>query len=98
MDLDQGRVRGWMFIGVFAFLVIARCGTPANAQYDTASPDLDLGIIVVPTVDDAHIVEKQLRSGENFSVLAKEKSVDATATDGGYLGKLNPDSLSLFRP
>jgi tetratricopeptide (TPR) repeat protein len=93
LDSDQGRIRGWLFIAALALLVVATCCTRASAQDEAAPPALDLGIIVVPTMDDAHAVIKQLMSGENFSILAKEKSVDATATDGGYLGKLNPDEL-----
>ena len=31
--------------------------------------------------------------GEDFAALAKEKSVDATAEDGGYMGKVDPAAL-----
>ncbi len=42
---------------------------------------------------EAQAVMKQLKSGEDFSVLAREKSVDPTAVDAGYLGKMNPGNL-----
>jgi hypothetical protein len=42
---------------------------------------------------DAETILKQLNAGTDFSVLAKEKSIDATASDGGYIGKLAPDQL-----
>ncbi|UWZ84518.1 FG-GAP-like repeat-containing protein [Occallatibacter riparius] len=54
---------------------------------------LDLGIIVVPTMADAQKVLGQLKAGSNFAVLAKEKSTDATASDGGYLGKMEVSEL-----
>jgi hypothetical protein len=54
---------------------------------------LDLGIIVVPTMTDADRVLGQLKAGIDFAVLAKEKSTDATASDGGYLGRLAPSQL-----
>jgi len=56
---------------------------------------LDLGIIVMPTQDGAEAVLKQLNAGADFSVLAKEKSTDATSVDGGYLGKMDPKGLRL---
>ena len=58
-------------------------------------PQLDLGIIVMPTKTGAEAVLKQLNAGADFSVVAKEKSTDATAVDGGYLGKMDPKSLRL---
>jgi tetratricopeptide (TPR) repeat protein len=57
------------------------------------SKKLDLGIIVVPTRGDIEQVVKELQAGMDFSVLAKERSIDATATDGGYLGKTAPEQL-----
>jgi len=59
------------------------------------SAQLDLGIIVMPTQAGAEAVLKQLNAGADFSVLAKEKSTDATAVDGGYLGKMDPKGLRL---
>jgi tetratricopeptide (TPR) repeat protein len=81
------------FIIALLSLIIAASGAWANAQTHATPQALDLGIIVVPAMDDAQAVLKQLKSGEDFSVLAKEKSTDPTATDGGYLGKLDPDEL-----
>jgi tetratricopeptide (TPR) repeat protein len=63
------------------------------AQDDPGSQSLDLGIIVMPTLEGAQGIVKELNTGNDFSVLAKEKSIDATATDGGYMGKLDPAQL-----
>jgi len=68
---------------------------PAAAQTSGAPPRLDLGIIVLPTQARAEAVLKQLNAGADFSVLAKEKSIDSTAVDGGYMGKLDPQGLRL---
>ena len=82
-----------LFTVALALLIIATWNMGANAQTDATTPKLDLGIIVVPTIEDAQAVLKQLKSSEDFSILAKEKSTDPTATDGGYLGNLVPDEL-----
>jgi tetratricopeptide (TPR) repeat protein len=65
----------------------------ATAQTPESPNSLDLGIIVVPTRGDIDQVVKELQAGMNFSVVAKERSTDATASDGGYLGKIDPDQL-----
>jgi len=63
------------------------------AQPPEPTKPLDLAIIVVPSMTQAEAVLRQLKSGTDFMVLAKEKSTDATATDGGYLGKVSPGEL-----
>ena len=55
--------------------------------------EINIGIIITSSRPDAEAVVKQLRSGSDFSVLAKEKSLDVTAVDGGYMGKLDPSQL-----
>lgn len=54
---------------------------------------LDLGIVVTSSRAESELVIKKLRGGVDFSVLAKEKSVDASAADGDYLGRLDPSQL-----
>ena len=53
----------------------------------------NLGIIAVTTEADAQIVLRQLQSGLDFVIVAKEKSIDVTAADGGYMGNLDPAQL-----
>jgi len=65
----------------------------ARAQERSASHGLELGIIVTPTAEQAEAVVKEFTAGTDFGVLAKEKSIDSTADDGGYLGRLNPVQL-----
>jgi hypothetical protein len=65
---------------------------PAAAQSEAAHP-VEIGIIVLPTERDADSVLRELRKGMDFSVLAKERSVDPTANDGGSMGVLDPSKL-----
>ena len=67
----------------------------ALAQTADAPPKFDIGMILLPTQAAADAVLKQLNAGADFSVLAKEKSTDRTAINGGYLGRLDPRT---FRP
>jgi hypothetical protein len=85
------------YIAAFSALLLltAISALPAAAQEGGVPPQLDLGIIVMPTQVGAEAVLKQLNAGADFSVLAKEKSTDATAVDGGYLGKMDPKTLRL---
>jgi len=76
-------------------LLTAISSLTATAQAGGSPAPLDLGIIVVPTQAGAEAVLKQLNGGADFSVVAKEKSTDATSVDGGYLGKMDPKTLRL---
>ena len=50
-------------------------------------------LIVVASFEEAEAVLRLLDKGGDFETLAKERSTDPTATDGGYLGKLHPGTL-----
>jgi hypothetical protein len=52
-----------------------------------------LGLLVASTQPQAQQLLQRLRGGADFAVLAKEKSIDPTAIDGGYLGSLDPLQL-----
>lgn len=54
---------------------------------------LSLRLVVVDSADEAARLLKQLKAGEDFAVLAREKSTDATAIDGGFLGNVDPATL-----
>jgi tetratricopeptide (TPR) repeat protein len=56
-------------------------------------PGVGLRIIVVDSSDDARQVLESLKKGADFAALAKLKSTDATAEDGGYMGKVDPATL-----
>ncbi len=55
---------------------------------------VNLGILVTAKESEAQDALKQLRAGMDFAVLAKEKSIDATAKDGGSMGRLRLSELN----
>lgn len=69
-------------------------GPPSLAQSATASAgttftsdEVLLQVIVVRSQEEAEQILERLRKGDDFAVLAKEKSIDPTASGGGYMGK-----------
>ena len=79
---------------VFALIVaVVFAEDRDGGQTPASSQKLNLAIIVVATQQDAESALKQLNEGADFGVLAKERSIDATAVDGGYMGTLDPGSL-----
>ncbi len=61
----------------------------AQAQQD----EVTLGIIVVRTSQEANQILSALKAGADFQVLAKERSVDSTANQGGRMDGLRPADL-----
>jgi peptidyl-prolyl cis-trans isomerase C len=49
--------------------------------------------ILVPTEDEAKAIEDQLKKGADFATLAKEKSKDPGAAEGGDLGYFTHDQM-----
>jgi tetratricopeptide (TPR) repeat protein len=72
-------------LGLILFSRVARTGDDANA--------IPVRLIVVNSAEDAQAIEKRLKEGADFAVLAREASVDPTSADGGFLGKIDPASL-----
>src|SRR3569833_1428873 len=80
---------------ILSSMSILAISTLSAAQGDPSSRPLDLGIIVMPTLEGAKDIVKELANGKDFAILAKEKSIDATASDGGYMGKVDPAQLRI---
>jgi hypothetical protein len=78
---------------VLAF-VLLRTDLVARAQQDAASHPVELGIIVTSTEAEAAAVLRQLKACQDFGVLAKEKSINPTSNDGGYMGRMSPTRLA----
>src|SRR6185369_15838421 len=55
--------------------------------------DIKLQIIVVESSAEAERLLQQIKSGADFATLAKQKSTDASAAGGGYMGQLDPAAL-----
>jgi tetratricopeptide (TPR) repeat protein len=69
--------------------------TPSLCAQSASVPtaQVELRIIVVETSAQADRVLERLRKGEDFAAVAKEVSVDPTASDGGNMGRLDPATL-----
>jgi len=76
-----------------ATVLLAGMGPQARALQAGAAHPVDIGILVTSTEAEAKDLLVRLKDGFDFSVLAKEKSIDSTANDGGYFGNFSPDQL-----
>jgi len=74
-------------------LIFFSCVMEAQTGADITSPHIELGIIVTSTEAEAQSVLGRLNAGWDFGVLAKEKSIDVTAIDGGYFGRFTVSQL-----
>jgi hypothetical protein len=72
-------------LGLILFSQVARTFDDAYA--------IPVRLMVVSSVQDAQATLDRLKAGDDFAVLAREKSVDPTSADGGFLGKIDPASL-----
>jgi tetratricopeptide (TPR) repeat protein len=79
---------------IFAFF-LAALPSPGVGQQSVAPVELHIGIIVTRTTEQASGVLKKLIAGWDFGVLARENSIDPSADQGGYLGRLRPEDLRL---
>ena len=75
-------------------LLLVFFGAQAPIFAQSSAPALsDLLIIVVDSPSQANRVLQRLKNGEDFAALAKEVSVDPTASDGGSMGRIDPAAL-----
>src|ERR1039458_4376434 len=65
----------------------------SGAGQDTPPTAIPVRVIIVGSAAEAGKILEQLKSGADFAVLAREKSVDATSVDGGFMGNVNPATL-----
>jgi tetratricopeptide (TPR) repeat protein len=74
------------------FLFVTFIGIRSSAQ--TNSPALvGLRILVVDSQSSAEKALQRLKSGEDFSAVAKQVSTDITASEGGFMGWIDPRTL-----
>jgi len=62
-------------------------------QADAAEEEVHARHILVPTEAEAKDIEDQLKKGADFATLAKEKSKDPGAADGGDLGYFTKEQM-----
>lgn len=60
---------------------------------ELAMDEQPIGIIVTASEPEAQQVLALLKQGGDFAALAKTHSIDPSASDGGYLGELDPSQL-----
>src|ERR1700722_810270 len=75
---------------VCAAAVLQPAGGNVSAQNP---PAVALRIIVVDSPSLADRVAQRLKNGEDFAALARELSIDPTASDGGSMGQVDSTSL-----
>ena len=76
-----------------ALLSILLLAQVSIAQQLAASKAIGLRIIVVGTEAEAQQILQRLNNGEDFAKVAKEKSTDPTAENGGDMGKVDLANL-----
>jgi tetratricopeptide (TPR) repeat protein len=54
---------------------------------------IELRIIVVNSQTEAEQLVQQLKTGGDFVALARQKSIDPSASDGGSLGRMDPETM-----
>jgi len=75
-------------------LLISIAAVPVWLLAQRGSPrPVELRIIVVESASEAENALQRLRKGEDFAQLAKAISIDPTASDGGYMGAIDPTTL-----
>ena len=83
--------------GVMASLaMVSACSLAAGqSRSESTADEVTLRTIVVSSAESAQRIVERLQKGEDFALLAKQQSIDATAEDGGFMGELK---LSTLRP
>jgi tetratricopeptide (TPR) repeat protein len=70
-------------------LALAAPHAPLSAQ----SHEVPVQVVVLASPEDAGNVLARLKAGEEFATIAKEKSIDPTAPNGGFIGEVDPATL-----
>lgn len=91
-DKDSSRALRAGKIILLCLLLLEALLSAGFAQ-NSPSSNPGLRIIVASSAEQAQGILERLKKGEDFAALAKQKSVDATADDGGYMGRVDPATL-----
>src|SRR5580692_4232599 len=75
---------------ILVSILSAACGI-LRAQSSPST--VNLRIIVVASATDADHILQRLKAGEDFATLAREASIDPTASDGGSMGAVDLAAL-----
>jgi tetratricopeptide (TPR) repeat protein len=58
-----------------------------------SSDQIPLELILVSSAEEAQAIVDQLKKGEDFARIAKAKSIDPSADNGGFIGRQSPGAL-----
>jgi len=78
---------------LLSILLLTYLSSAPQLAAQAGPKQVELRIIVVESSAQADRVLERLRKGEDFAAVAKEVSVDPTASEGGYMGRLDPATL-----
>ncbi len=70
------------------------CEAAAPVLPESKSPRVALQVIVVATRQEAEEILTRLNAGEPFNQVAQERSIDRSAADGGYVGRVRISALT----
>jgi tetratricopeptide (TPR) repeat protein len=76
-------------------LMAASTFATGQSRSNPSLEEITLQIIVVGSPEEAEHIIDRVKKGESFPALAKEKSIDSTAEEGGSMGSV---AVSMLRP
>jgi len=85
--------KSWGLALLACIFCLPLCAQSSASSSNPTSTQTPLRILVVDSLAKAQQIVERLKRGEDFAVLAKEKSSDATAESGGYMGTIDPSML-----
>jgi tetratricopeptide (TPR) repeat protein len=80
-------------LGLAAVAAIAGFVLYGGSGQQAASGQVPLRIIIVNSASEAERILQQLKAGADFAVLARLKSMDPTAAEGGLMDTVDPTTL-----
>jgi hypothetical protein len=87
----QSRLRDWRFLVLV--VLSGLFGTTLMQAGQDPPTSIELRIIVVNSQTEAEQLVQQLKTGGDFVALARQKSIDPSASDGGSLGRMDPETM-----
>lgn len=85
----------YIFLLLLIFLFIFPGCAKITPTVETIGDDerVELRAIVVPTLEQAEDIQRELKEGRPFWVLAQERSVHPSSIEGGFLGSIKKKEL-----
>lgn len=86
-------VRSILQVTTFASVALFVVTSYSQGAEKARTAAISLGVIVVETPAEAEQILESLKKGADFATMARNKSIDATANEGGFIGALDPLEL-----